>query len=172
MNVISFSPVIQKFKEKGEKSGWTYILVPERIASKLSPKTKVSFRVKGKIDNHAVRQVALLPMGEGDFIIPLNLNMRKHIKKAVGDKVSVALEIDKSEFVFSGDFMACLKDEPKAMANFKKQPPSHQKYFSKWIESAKTDQTKVKRITQSVQGLAMGLNYGEMIRYFKERKLN
>ena len=168
--MIRFSSIIQKFKEKGEKTGWTYIVIPARMANKLQPGKKVSFRVKGKIDKHNVSQTALLPMGEGDFILPLNATMRKQIRKAVGDKVDVTLEIDKSEFIFSTDFIACLEDDPKALANFEKQPPSHQKYFSKWIDSAKTTETKIKRITQSVQGLAMGLNYGEMIRYFRERK--
>jgi hypothetical protein len=169
--MIVFSTVLQKFKAKGEKSGWTYITILASQANELMPNTRTSFRVKGKIDKLAIKQAALLPMGEGDFILPVNAEMRKGIGKAVGEKVKVAFEVDKSDFIFSEDFLVCLEDEPKALETFKKQPPSHQKYFSKWIDSAKTTETKTKRIAQSIQGLAMGFNYGEMIRYFKGKKM-
>lgn len=169
--MIVFSTVLQKFKAKGEKSGWTYITISSSQANQLMPAIRTSFRVKGKIDKHVIKQTALLPMGEGDFILPINGEMRKAIGKAVGEKVKVSIEVDKSDFVFSEDFLVCLEDEPKALETYKKQPPSHQKYFSNWIESAKTTETKTKRIAQSIQGLAMGLNYGEMIRYFKGKKM-
>ncbi len=169
--MIVFTTVLQKFKEKGEKSGWTYILISASQANKLLPKTKVSFRVKGKLDSFPIKQVALLPMGEGDFIMPMNATIRKHIEKSIGEKVKVSITLDTSEFEMSEDFLVCLADEPNAMEGFKKQPPSHQKYFSKWIDSAKTQETKAKRIAQSIQGLAMGMNYGEMIRYFKGKKM-
>ena len=166
--MIAFTATLQKFKDKGEKTGWTYINIPEKLANELNAGTKTSFRVKGKLDKQVIKQVALLPMGDGDFIMAINASMRKGIGKKAGEKIKVSLELDKSEFVFSSDFMACLEDEPKAMETFSKLPPSHQKYFSKWIDSAKSDHTKVKRITQSIQGLAMGFGYAEMIRYFRE----
>jgi uncharacterized protein YdeI (YjbR/CyaY-like superfamily) len=63
-----------------------------------------------------------------------------------------------------------LEDEPKALAFFQQLSRGHQNYFSKWIESAKTPQTKAARIVKTVRGLSMSLDYGEMIRYFKEKK--
>jgi hypothetical protein len=41
--------------------------------------------------------VALLPMGGGDFIMPLNGAMRKAIKKQKGATVKVKMELDKNE---------------------------------------------------------------------------
>jgi hypothetical protein len=49
-------------------------------------------------------------------------------------------------------------------------PPSHQAYWSKWIESAKTEGTRTKRITQSVIALAKKFDYGQMIRSLKQNK--
>jgi hypothetical protein len=37
-------------------------------------------------------------------------------------------------------------------------------YFSKWIEEAKTSQTKTKRIAMAVTALGLGQGYPEMIR--------
>jgi uncharacterized protein YdeI (YjbR/CyaY-like superfamily) len=64
--------------------------------------------------------------------------------------------------------MNCLADDPHALDFFNTLPRGHQNYFSNWIESAKTSETKVKRISQAVQGLAMRMGYGEMIRYFRK----
>lgn len=168
---ITFTCLLEKFKDKGEKTGWVYVTIPKATAHKLKAGVKTSFRVKGKIDQHPIKQVAILPMGEGAFILPINAAMRKGIQKPVGSKVTLSLAVDKSEFKFSEDFLTCLEEEPKALAYFQKLAPSHQRYFSKWIESAKTESTKVKRITQSIQGLAMELDYGQMVRYFQGKKI-
>ena len=40
--------------------------------------------------------------------------------------------------------MECLGDEPSADAFFKTLAGSHQRYFSKWIDDAKTVETKTK----------------------------
>ncbi len=79
--MISYKTIILTFDKQGEKTGWTYIQVPADIAQQLKPDTKKSFRVKGKLDNYKIKAVALLPMGEGNFIMPINGAMRKAIGK-------------------------------------------------------------------------------------------
>jgi uncharacterized protein YdeI (YjbR/CyaY-like superfamily) len=68
--------------------------------------------------------------------------------------------------------MQCLHDEPKAWDFFKVLPGSHQRYFSKWIDSAKTEETKANRIAQAVNALAKQLGYPEMLRASKKDKEN
>jgi hypothetical protein len=70
--MISFTTTILKFGQQGEKTGWTYILIPAELAGQLKPGHKKSFRVKGRLDQYPIKGVALLPMGEGDFIMALN----------------------------------------------------------------------------------------------------
>jgi hypothetical protein len=165
--MITFQTTLQKFGEKGEKTGWTYVEIPAHIAYEIKPDTKLGFRVKGFIDNFPVKLLALLPMGEGDFIIPMNVQIRKGIRKEEGAMVTLNLEEDTDELPQSEELMMCLEDEPKALEAFLKMPKSHQNYYAKWIESAKTIETKTKRITMTVNGLAMGMNYGEMMRYYR-----
>jgi hypothetical protein len=162
--MITFSTRILKFNDKGEKTGWRYIEISKRQAQQLKPDSKVSFRVKGKLDQHAIQKTALLPMGEGSFILPINGTIRKAIGKKEGDILKVELALDERPLTLSSDFIKCLKDEPGAYDFFKSLPKSHQQYFSKWIESAKTMQTKTKRITMAVIALASGQGYSEMIR--------
>lgn len=167
--MIKFSTRILKFGKQGEKSGWTYIEISARQAEQLNPGCKVSFRVKGTLDQHPIRQVAIMPMGEGNFVLPLNAVMRKAIGKKEGDKLNVEISLDQREIVLSPDLMRCLKDEPALLKVFKKLPGSHQKYYSRWIESAKTSTTKAKRIAQALSAFAKQQSFSEMMRENKTR---
>ncbi len=164
LNMIQFTAILQKFNDQGEKTGWTYFLVPAEIARQLNPDTKKAFRVKGKLDKVDFSGVSLLPMGQGDFLMAINATMRKALKKIKGASVKVKMEVDLEEKPLSSEFLDCLADEPKALKHFTTLPKSHQRYFSNWIESAKTDATKTKRITQAVIALSMGLGFSEMVK--------
>jgi hypothetical protein len=168
--MIHFTATIKKFGNQGEKTGWSYIEIPAAIAQQLKPNCRQSFRVKGKMDDYHFVQTSLLPMGAGNFIIPLNATIRKNIHKGVGATLAISINEDASPFEYNADFMACLEDDPDAFAYFRTLPGSHQKYFSKWIDSAKTEPTKAKRIAQAVTALARGQGYAEMIRSLKGQK--
>lgn len=162
--MIEFNTTILQFGSQGEKTGWTYISIPADLAAKLKPGNKKSFRVKGKLDQLPIKAVALMPMGGGEFIMALNAAMRKGIGKKKGAMVHVALQADNKPVPLSAEFLACLDDEPTARSYFHTLPRSHQLYFSKWIESAKTEATRVKRISQAVTALARKEGFGEMVR--------
>ncbi|MBI1343794.1 MAG: DUF1905 domain-containing protein [Terrimonas sp.] len=168
--MVPFTTRLLKFEKQGEKTGWTYIVVPHDIAESLKPGNKKSFRVKGTLDQFPIRLVALLPMGDGTFIMAVNASMRKGISKKVGAMVKVMIEADASAIRPSKDFLDCLGDEPAALDFFHQLPKGHQNYFSKWIESAKTAATKTKRIALAVNALAKGDGFPEMMRAEKKRK--
>lgn len=169
--MLQFTTTIQKFDKKGEKTGWTYIEISASQATSLKPENKVSFRVKGTLDQYTFEKAALLPMGKGNFILPLNGTMRKAIGKKQGEKVKVSMERDDRKMVISRDLMACLKEDPEAMKFFNSLPGSHQLYFSKWIESAKTSQTKTKRIVTAMIAFGKKQGYGEMMRAYRDHAL-
>jgi len=66
--------------------------------------------------------------------------------------------------------MECLADEPPALTFFQSIPRSFQHYFSKWIESAKTEPTRTKRIAMAVSALAKKMNFPDMLRAQKKDK--
>lgn len=166
--MIQFSASIKKFGQQGEKTGWTYIDIPSALAEQLKPGHKKSFRVKGLLDHFPISGVALVPMGGGDFILALNAAFRKGIKKSLGATLQVRLEVDEKEIEPPAELMECLQDEPLALAQFRKLPKSHQHYFTRWINEAKTEGTRAKRIAQSVTALAAGKNYSETLRSLKK----
>ncbi len=168
MKGVQFTATINRFEEKGEKTGWTYIEIPADIAQQLKPDNKKSFRVKGKLDDFKIDGIALIPMGAGNFIMALNADLRKGIGKRKGAMLKVQLLVDDKGFIFNQDFLDCLADEPRAKKYFDTLTGSHQKYFSKWIDSAKTEPTKVKRIAMAVNALAKKWGYPDMIRAAKK----
>ena len=169
--MIHFKAVIKKFDEQGEKTGWSYIEVPEEVASKIKPGYKKSFRVKGRLDNYPIEKTSLLPMGGGNFIIPVNATIRKALGKRKGAVINASLEADEREVEINKTFLVCLADEPAALEFFNSLARGHRNYFSKWIESAKTEETKANRIARAVTALSRKLGYPEMMRMGKEEKL-
>ena len=168
--MISFSAIILKFGQQGEKTGWTYIVVPAKVANKLNPGVKRSYRVKGRFDDHKIEKTALIPMGEGDFIIPIKAAIRKSIGKTKGATVKVQLETDKSPIVPPSELIECLKDEPEAFKYFNSLPQSHRNYFTKWIESAKTEPTKIKRIALVIKTMVRKMDFGAMLREERDER--
>ncbi len=162
--MIRFDAVIQKYKRMGEKTGWTYIAIPAAVAEKINPGCKKSYRVKGKLDAWAFDGISLLPMGDGEFIMPLKTDIRKAIRKTAGDTLNVQLALQPKAYEIAADFMACLEDEPEALQFFQSLTGGHRNYFSKWIESAKTDATRTKRIAMALNALIRKMGYPEMIR--------
>lgn len=162
--MIQFTTIIKKFSDQGEKTGWTYIEIPAAIAAKLKPNNKKSFRVKGSLDNYAFQGLALLPMGEGNFIMALNASIRKKIGKRKGASLKVLIDVDNDPVKFNAELMECLADEPAGLSFFNELTPGHRKYFSNWIDSAKTDATKTKRIAQTINALSNRQDFGQMLR--------
>jgi hypothetical protein len=168
--MVRYKTTIRKFDEKGEKTGWTYVELPEDVISQLNPGTRKIFRVKGLLDRFAIHQVAVMPMGDGTFILPINADMRKGTGKRKGAMLDVQLSVDDSPVLPSGDMMECLELEPKALEFFKSLTLSHQNYFSKWIASAKTPETKARRIANMINAMLKKQGYPEMIRSLKADK--
>ncbi len=162
--MIQFTAVIQKHDVMGEKSGWTYIEIPDGIPEQLKPGHKKEFKVKGKLDDYAFKQMPLYPVGGGRFIMALNATVRRAIAKRKGAIVTAKIAVDNSVFQFNSDLIACLNDEPAGLQHFNSLSGSHQRYFSKWIDSAKTEPTKAKRIAMAVNALVRKMGYPEMIR--------
>jgi len=168
--MIAFTATIKRFTKQGEKTGWTYIEVPQPIAEQLKPGCRKSFRVSGKLDLYKIDRVALIPMGEGHFILAVNAAMRKGIQKGQGATIAVQLKADEREVKPPADFLDCLADEPEALAFFTSLTKGHQLYFGRWIDSAKTEATRTKRIAQAITALARKMGYPEMIRAAKKEK--
>jgi hypothetical protein len=166
--MVEFDTIILQFNEYGDKTGWTYIEIPADIAMQLKPNDNRSFRVRGFLDELAIAGMSLMPMGEGKHIMALRQEIRKGIRKERGAMLKVRLEFDVDfKLEVPEDLQECFDFEPEAAAYFNSITKSHQGYFIKWINDAKTEETRVNRIVSTVNAARRRMDYGMMLR---ERK--
>lgn len=140
--------LLEKFPGKG---GWTYAAIPEILQDKHSYFGWV--KVKGSIDDFEFRNYNLMPMGNGQLFLPVRAEIRKKIGKKAGDWVNVILFSDKGPAEIPEEFMVCLLEDPVAHKTFISLSDGQQKKFIDWIYSAKTDDTKVERMAETMNRL-------------------
>jgi hypothetical protein len=168
--VHSYKSIIQKFATKGEKTGWTYVDIPQDIILKLKLKNKKEFRIKGVMDDIKFERLACYPIGDGNFIIAINGELRKKLAKKEGAMLSVKFEIDSSEALKSQELLDCLNDDKIALKQFNSLLLSHQNYFHRYIYTAKGVDTKAGRIVNTINAMHKKMDFGEMIRSLKKGK--
>ena len=166
--MVEFTATILQFDSQGEKTGWSYIAIPAHLAQELKPGNKKSFRIRGMLDGLAVNGLALMPMGGGDFIMALKADIRRELHKNAGAMLRVAVEEDTGYKVeVPDDLQECFDFEPEALDYFNSLAKSHRDYFIKWINSAKTSETRAKRIVSTMNAMLRKWDYGQMIRAMK-----
>ena len=139
------------------KGGWTYTVIPEIPQDKHSPFGWV--KVKGSIDGVEFKKHHLMPMGNGMLGLSVKSEIRKKIKKEVGDYVHVILYLDDERLEVPKDLLVCLQDEPEALCFFNSLNENEQYCYIKWIYAAKTDQVRVTRIAKALDRLAKKQKY-------------
>jgi hypothetical protein len=171
--MIKFKAEIERFGEKGEKTGWSYIAISSDQANLLKPGCKKSFRVKGKLDALEITGLALTPVGEGDFILALKKDLRRALKKEEGAVVQVELQEDVDfKIDLPEDLHLCLTEESDLRERFMTLPMSHRNWYINWLNSAKTEPTRTKRLVKIVSAMDRSLSFGQMMREGKENREN
>lgn len=167
--MVEFTTIILQFAEQGEKTGWSYIEITADIAQQMKPGNKRSFRVRGMLDALPVQGMALMPMGEGNFIMALKADVRKKLHKNAGAMLHAKLEEDIDFKVdIPVDLQECFDFEPESWDFFNSLAKSHRNYFVKWINDAKTSETRAKRIVNTVNAMLRKWPYNVMIREMRK----
>lgn len=163
--MIYFKAEIERFETNGEKTGWSYIFIPQEIADQIKAHSRIGFRVRGLIDGVTVNGMSVMPVKETGFILPLNKPLRKSLRKEAGAVVELRLEFDADfKIEMPEDLEICLAQEEGLLAHFLSMPKSHQNYFITWLNTAKTEVTKTKRLIMIVDAMAKKQDFGLMIR--------
>jgi hypothetical protein len=144
------------FKVKLEAAGGgAGLIVPFDVHKVFGSKARVA--VRGTINGYPYRG-SVFPMGGGKHIMVVNKELRKGAGVEAGDKVSVVMEIDDEPRVVTApaDFKKALAKNKEAKSNFEKSSYTHQKEFVTWIEGAKKEETRARRIEKAVVMLGEG----------------
>lgn len=144
--------LLEKFPGKG---GWTYAQIPEILPDKHAHFGWV--RVNGFIDDYEINHYHLMPMGNGSLFLPVKSEIRKKIKKEVGDYVKVVLYADNLPVEIPEELVLCFIDMPGSLQAFKNQSEAEQIAQLQWIYEAKKEETKASRINTVIQKLVINL---------------
>jgi len=156
---------IERYDTNGEKTGWSYVFIPQDIADQIRPNSRIGFRVRGLIDGVTVNGMSIMPIkGEG-FIVPFNKSLRRLLQKEKGATVELRLEFDADfKIEMPEDLEICLEQEDGLLEHFRSLAKSHQNYFISWLNTAKTEPTRTKRLIMIVDAMDKKQDFGLMIR--------
>jgi hypothetical protein len=163
--MITFQAEIERFETNGEKTGWSYVFIPQDIADQIKPDNRREVRVRGFIDQLAVNGMCMMPVKLDGFILPLKKSLRKGLRKECGASIVLKLEYDVDfRIEMPDDLEVCLAEEEELLERFLAMPKSHQNYFINWLNTAKTEPTRTKRLVMIVNAMFEKLDFGAMIR--------
>lgn len=167
--MIYLKTEIEKYADNGEKTGWSYVHLPQEIADQIKPNSRRGFRVKGFLDELSVNGLSATPVKDDGFIIPLNKNLRKALRKKEGAMIELRLAFDADFKIEMPEVLeVCLAQEDGLLEYFLSLPKSHQNYFINWLNTAKTEPTLTKRLVMLVNAMALKQDFGAMIRANKK----
>ena len=91
----------------------------------------------------------------GEFLVGLNRSVREQAGVQTGQQVEVELALDSAprEVGVPPALAAALADDPAARAAFDALAYTHRKEYARWIDEAKREGTRERRIVQALQML-------------------
>ncbi|HEX4009501.1 MAG TPA: YdeI/OmpD-associated family protein [Solirubrobacteraceae bacterium] len=96
----------------------------------------------------------------GEFLVGMSKANREGAEVQAGDTVTMHLALDTQprEVEVPPALAAALHDDAEADAKFAALAFTHRKEFARWIEEAKREQTRERRVTQALAMLREGRN--------------
>ncbi len=94
----------------------------------------------------------------GEFLLGLNRAVRQEAGVEAGDTVEVELELDTAprEVEVPEALANALAEDSGASAAFERLTYTHRKEYARWIDEAKRDETRQRRVTQALERLRQG----------------
>jgi bifunctional DNA-binding transcriptional regulator/antitoxin component of YhaV-PrlF toxin-antitoxin module len=136
---------------KDDDSGGAGVVIPFDVREAFGKKGRVA--VKCTIDGYPYRG-SIVPYG-GTYYIGVVKKIRDAIGKTYGDTVNIVMELDEEPRVVEvpEDFARALAGNAAAKKAFEKMSYSHMREYVEWINEAKKEDTRKRRIAKAVEKL-------------------
>jgi hypothetical protein len=151
-----FSATLRRPVANGKAVAWTFLTLPEDASAKLPSRGKTS--VEGTFNGLAFC-ATLEPDGQGGHWLKVDTKLRKAAGAEPGDVVSleIAPVAEEPEPRVPADLRkAFASADEKARAAWSNITPVARRDWIQWIESAKREETRLKRIANACDMLANG----------------
>ena len=135
--------------------GWLCLYLPRAASRKLGSRARVP--VVGMINGFHIRTSAFPVAGKTHMIL-VNKEMQKGACVGEGDSVAVAIMVDTKPrtVLVPADLKKAISRSAAANAAFDRLSYSHRKEYVRWIEEAKKEETRARRIAKAVTMLSAG----------------
>ena len=146
----------KSFKARLEpEGGGAYFNLPFSVEEAFG--TRAVCPVRGTINGFAFRS-SVFPKGDGTHYMAVNKAVRAGAGATIGDTVRVRMERDTEprEVALPADFKKALGKNKEAKLAFDKLSYTHRKEFVGWIEEARREETRARRIEKSLSMLIEG----------------
>jgi hypothetical protein len=132
----------------------TGIRVPDDVIAALGPSRRPPVRVT--VNGYTYRTTVAVM--NGAFMFAVSADVRANAGVAGGDEVDVEIVLDTEprEVSVPADLQAALDADPDANRFFQSLSYSHKSAYVLWIESAKKDETRQRRIPEAIRMLQEG----------------
>jgi hypothetical protein len=114
------------------------------------------FPVRATVNGYSWR-TSVARMG-GEFLLGLNREVRESAGVQAGETVEVGIELDLAprEVEVPAELAAALAEDPAASAAFEAMAFTHRKEYARWIADAKRQETRDRRLGETVARLREG----------------
>ncbi len=149
MTKKTFKAVIQN-----AGGGGAFVEVPFDVEKEFGSKKP---KVKALIEGIPYRGT-LVRMGTECHLLLVLKSIREQAGKTFGDEIKVTVEPDTEERVIEvpAELKTAFKVEKEAKASFEKLSYTHKREYVTWINEAKKEETRHKRITKTIEMLKKG----------------
>lgn len=131
--------------------GGAFVEVPFDVEAVFGSKRP---KIKAMIEGVPYRGL-LVRMGGPNHMLIILKGIREQIGKSFGDEIKVTVEEDVEERVITvpAELKRAFKENPEAKAIFEKLSYTHKREYVTWINEAKKDETRTRRVIQTVERL-------------------
>jgi len=94
----------------------------------------------------------------GEFLLGLNRAVREAAAVETGDTVEVKVELDQAprEVELPEALAGALANDAEARAGFDRLSYTHRKEYARWVEEARREETRQRRVAQALERLRQG----------------
>ena len=146
-----------------------YLPVPPQVSKQFkNTDRRVKCILNGKVNIHC----ALMPKGEGAYMILMHKDLRKKLNAALGDSVRIQLEKDTTEYgiPLSEELKELWEIDPEAYEVFHTLTKGKQRSLIYIVNQGKRSETRVKKavaILEYLKTVNGKLDYREMNQFIK-----
>jgi hypothetical protein len=135
--------------------GGAFVEVPFDVEKAFGSKRP---KIKANIEGVPYRGI-LTRMGTEFHMLIILKDIREQIGKTFGDEIKITVELDTEPRVLEmpKDLAKELKKDKEAKAVFDKLSYTHRREYVTWIEEAKKEETRQRRVTKTLEMLKKGL---------------